>query len=168
MNLYARVVKKSKEVKQMPLVYIIRMFLQGAIFWSKKDPNLLQLAFGCCLIKNMFTLLTEVDIGQELILQPSQSITRAPQFQSPGALISTILPNVYVIIGIFLLFLLIFAGISIIVGTSSNDPKKAGQGQKAATAAVVGFIIVFASFWIIQIIAFITGIPELKTIFQIK
>ncbi len=112
--------------------------------------------------------LLAVDIGQEFILQPGQSITQAPQFQTPGALISTLLPNVYTIVGIFLLFLLIFAGISIIVGTSGNDPKKASQGQKAATAAIIGFFIVFASFWIIQIIAFITGIPELQTIFHIK
>lgn len=108
------------------------------------------------------TSLLAVNIGDELILKPSQSITQAPQFATPGALISILLKNVYVIAGIALLILLIFGGISIIMSAGSGDAKKAAQGQKAITNAVIGFLIVFASFWIIQIIEYITGVKILN------
>ncbi len=113
---------------------------------------------------NTYNLLAQVDIGKEIILKPGQSITQAPQFQSPLALVSTLLPNVYVIAGVLLFLLLIFGGFSIILGAGQNDPKKASQGQKAATAALIGFLIVFASYWIIQIIGFITNINILNPV----
>jgi hypothetical protein len=112
----------------------------------------------------MNSLLAQVDIGREWFLKPEagQSIKEAPQFQSPAALISIILRNVYMVAGLLLFALLIFGGISIILGAGGGDPKKTGQGQKAATAAVIGFLIIFASYWIIQIIGFITGIDILN------
>lgn len=112
----------------------------------------------------MFSLLTQVDIGKEWIIKPSQSITGTPQFQTPGALISIILKNVYVLAGILLLVLLIFGGFSIIMGAGQGDPKKTGQGKKAATTAVIGFLVIFASYWIIQIIQIITGFKILNPV----
>ncbi len=114
----------------------------------------------------MKNYLAAVNIGEQWFLNPKQAIEEAPQFQSPGALISIILRNVYMVAGLLLLALLIFGGISIILGAGGGDPKKAGQGQKAATVAVIGFFIIFASYWIIQLIAFITGIEGLKQIFS--
>lgn len=108
-----------------------------------------------------------VDIGKEWILKPGVAISdpvNAQQFQSPYNLISIILKNVYVAAGLFLFVLLLFGGVSIILGAGGGDPKKAGQGQKAITAALTGFLIIFASFWIIQIIQFITGIDILNPI----
>jgi len=99
-----------------------------------------------------------VDIGKEWIIGPNKSIVDSPQFQTPGALISIILKNVYVLAGVFLLVLLIFGGVSIIMGAGQGDAKKTGQGKKVATAAVIGFFIIFASYWIIKLIEFITGV----------
>jgi hypothetical protein len=110
----------------------------------------------------MKNLLAEVNIGQQWFLKPGQAIEDASQFQTPGALISIILRNVYMVAGLLVLALLIFGGISIILGAGGGDPKKAGQGQKAATAAVIGFLIIFASYWIIQIIEVLTGIDVLN------
>lgn len=106
--------------------------------------------------------LLAVNIGNEWNLGNTTRIINANQFGSPGALISIILKNVYMIAGILLFVLLIFGGISIILGAGQNDPKKAGQGQKAATAALVGFLVIFASYWIIQIIEVLTGIEILN------
>jgi len=58
--------------------------------------------------------------------------------------------------------LLIFGGFSIIMGAGQGDAKKTGQGKKAATSAVVGFLVIFASYWIIQIIQIITGVEILN------
>ncbi|PIV02188.1 hypothetical protein COS55_00130 [Candidatus Shapirobacteria bacterium CG03_land_8_20_14_0_80_40_19] len=112
----------------------------------------------------MFSLLA-VNIGDQLMLEPSLAITGAPQFASPGALISIILKNVYVLAGIMLFVLLIVGGISIISSAGGGDAKKTAQGQKAITSALIGFLIIFASYWIIQIIQYITGLEILNPTF---
>lgn len=102
----------------------------------------------------MSRLLAQVDIGTNFPF--------SQRFATPGALISVLLKNVYTLAGVLLLVLLIFGGISIILGAGGGDPKKAGQGQKAVTAALTGFLIVFASYWIIKLIEFITGVNILN------
>ncbi|MGI5826178.1 MAG: hypothetical protein ACOX50_02065 [Patescibacteria group bacterium] len=102
--------------------------------------------------------LLAVKIGEEIILKEGTPIAKAPQYQSLGSLISVILKNVYVAAGVLLFVLLLFGSISIILGAGGNDPKKAGQGRKAIIAAVTGFLFIFASYWIVQIVGFITGI----------
>lgn len=113
----------------------------------------------------MFNLLA-VNVGDELMIKPNQAITGAPQFSSPGALISIILKNVYMLAGVLLLVLLIFGGISIIMSAGGGDAKKTAQGQKAITSAIIGFLVVFASYWIIQIIQYITGLEILNPTFK--
>ena len=73
-------------------------------------------------------------------------------------MISIILKNVYTLAGILLLVLLIFGGLSIIMGAGGGDAKKAAQGKKTATAAIVGFLVIFGSYWIIRIVETITGV----------
>ena len=46
---------------------------------------------------------------------------------------------------------------------SKADPKKAGQGSKAITSALIGFAIVFLSYSIIKIIGIITGFDILNS-----
>jgi len=74
-----------------------------------------------------------------------------------GDLLGVILNVSFVLAGIAILFLLIFAGLSIIIGAGSNNPENTEKGKKAATAAVVGLVIIFSAYWIIRIIELITG-----------
>lgn len=114
--------------------------------------------------RTMFNLLA-VNIGDEFRVQPNVAITYAPAFSSPGSLISILLKNAYVLAGIMLFVLLIFGGISIISSAGGGDPKKTAQGQKALTSAVIGFLIIFGSYWIIQIVQYITGLEILNPTF---
>jgi hypothetical protein len=75
------------------------------------------------------------------------------------ALISAVLPNVYIISGLVLFLYMIFGGFLVI--SSAGDAKKTDEGKQALTNAIIGFGIIFASYWIIQIIEIITGIPIL-------
>lgn len=96
-----------------------------------------------------------VDIGKEFgspYTDPSQV----------GGLVSTIISNLYILAGVILLVLIVLGGIGIIAGAGQNDPQKVAQGRKAATMAFIGFLIIFASYWIIQIIESITGVIILK------
>lgn len=77
---------------------------------------------------------------------------------SLGYFISAILPNIYVIAGIIAFFLLIGGGLMFIVSSGQQNPEGAGKGKQAITAALAGFVLIFASYWLIQIIEVITGI----------
>lgn len=88
--------------------------------------------------------------------------TYAPAlFDNLSSLVSTILPNVYVLAGLLLLVLLIGGGFAIIAGGQESDPRKTGQGATAVTSAIIGFLIIFCSYWIIQIVEAITGMKIL-------
>lgn len=79
-------------------------------------------------------------------------------FPNLGVFVSILLHNVYVIAGV-LLFLIIFAGGYMFLNAGGgDDPKKAQAGKEAATWAAIGFGVIFASYWILQIIKVITGI----------
>lgn len=79
-----------------------------------------------------------------------------------GEIISNILPNIYILAGVILFFLLIGGGLMFIFSAGREDPEGAGKGKQAITAALLGFLIIFASYWIIQIIEVITGVDILK------
>lgn len=79
--------------------------------------------------------------------------------KDPTLLISQILPNIYVAAGVILLIYLVAGGFAVI--TASGSAEKAAGGQKAITNALLGFLIIFASYWIIQLIQVLTGIPIL-------
>lgn len=83
-------------------------------------------------------------------------------FGSFGAFFQHILTPIYAIAGIIMIFLLIFGGISIIIGSGQQDSGQIQKGQKAATAAVAGFIIIVGSYFIVQLIEVITGVQILN------
>jgi hypothetical protein len=73
--------------------------------------------------------------------------------------ISAVLPNVYTITGVLLLIYAVVGGFMVIASAGTED---AGKGKQMITNAIMGFIIIFASYWIIQIIEIITGITILS------
>jgi hypothetical protein len=94
-----------------------------------------------------------------------------PTFGSPwgtgnkglGYFVSIILSNAVAIAGVMLLFLLIFGGISIMMGSGSGNKEDVAKGKKAVTAAIAGFLIIFCAYWIIKIVEIITGFDILNT-----
>jgi len=82
-----------------------------------------------------------------------------------SVLINLILKNSITIAGTILLGLLIYGGVTYIIGAGGSDPKKTAQGQKAITSALMGFGVVVFAYSIIQIIQVITGLEILNPIF---
>ena len=100
------------------------------------------------------------DIGLEIELgqgNPVKSLFVGPEGFSINYFISQILPNIYVIAGIILFFLLVGGGLMFIFSAGQENPEGAAKGKQAVTAALLGFLIIFASYWIMQIIQIITG-----------
>ncbi len=84
-------------------------------------------------------------------------------FDNFGKLVSVLLANVYILAAVLLFFLLIFGGIRVIIGAGENNPGKTEEGKKAVTAAIIGFLLIFFSYWIIQLIEVATGLKILKS-----
>jgi len=98
-------------------------------------------------------------IGEELwIREPAYGVETLGTL---GDIITNILPNIYVFSGIILFFLLIGGGLMFIISAGQQNPEGAGKGKQAITAALIGFLIIFASYWIIQIIQIVTGLDIL-------
>lgn len=80
------------------------------------------------------------------------------QLTGVGTLVSLIASNAILIAGVIFIFLLIFGGISMIGGAGAGDPQKVGRGREIVAAAVIGFIIVIAAWWIVLVIGRATGL----------
>ncbi|QQG41883.1 MAG: hypothetical protein HYV90_01060 [Candidatus Woesebacteria bacterium] len=76
-------------------------------------------------------------------------------------LVTLFLNTAFVISGLILLFFFIMGGIGMISSAGQSDPQKAEQAKKTVTSALIGFIIVFASYWIVQLVGNITNVPIL-------
>lgn len=90
-----------------------------------------------------------------------KSGTVASQYPDAGSLLNNIIPNVYVAAGVVIFFMILFGGYSILSGGS--DSHKLDEGKKVITSAIIGLIVLFASYWIIQLIQVITGVPILNS-----
>ena len=109
----------------------------------------------------MNNLLAQVSIGDNLNNGNDGSIGKT--YSSVGPLINAILKNSLVIAGIIFLALLIFGGINMIASAGSSDSKKAAQSKQTITSALIGFVIVFSAYFIIQIVTVITGVKILDS-----
>lgn len=76
-------------------------------------------------------------------------------------IISKFLIGAFSLAGLILLFYFISAGIALISSAGRDNPKAQEQAKATLTSAVIGFIIVFASYWIVKLIGSLFGITNL-------
>jgi len=81
-----------------------------------------------------------------------------------GGIVSALLPYLFAGAGLLLLLFLIYGGLSLML--SRGDPKAVQSAKDKITGALVGFIIVFVSYWLVQIMGTILGIEAIQTIFK--
>ena len=80
-----------------------------------------------------------------------------------GQIVVAVLPYIFTTAGVALLVYLIFGGISMML--SRGDPKALEAAKAKITGALTGFIILFISYWIVQIVGKILGIEAINNIF---
>lgn len=61
--------------------------------------------------------------------------------------------------GVIALFLIIYAGYKFI--SSKGDPQAVDAAKKTLTYAIIGLVIIFLSFFIVQVIATVTGVDQI-------
>lgn len=80
-----------------------------------------------------------------------------------GQIISQALPYIFAAAGIGLLLMIIWSGYTMML--SAGDPKKLAKGRSQLTNAIIGFILVFAAYWIVQILGLVFGWQQIPNIF---
>lgn len=102
----------------------------------------------------MLTYLAQVDIGEKFKFRDKGVNLVFPDL---GSFINVLLPNVYVLAGLILLVLLIFGGLTFILNAGKR-PEEMAKGSQALTAALIGFVLIFLSYWIINIVNYLIPI----------
>lgn len=99
--------------------------------------------------------ISAVDIG---------SVFNSPFGRSKGIadFVSIILWNAVAFAGIILFVLMLVGGIMVMAGAGSGDKEGVAKGKKALTSAIIGFLIIFAAYWIIILIENIFGFQILN------
>jgi len=71
-------------------------------------------------------------------------------------IVSAALPYVFWIAGIILFFVLTFGGFNLL--TSFGNPDKVKKGQQMIVSGLIGFAVIFISYWLIQVLEIALGI----------
>jgi len=74
-------------------------------------------------------------------------------YSKPSDIINLLVNNAFVLAGIILFLMVIFAGFKFI----SNSSKGQEDAKNILTTAMIGFILLFSAYWIVKIILIITG-----------
>lgn len=82
---------------------------------------------------------------------------------SIGSVITRLLPYIFSFAGMIFLLMILFGGFGLL--TSTGDPKKLQASQQRITMAVVGFIIIFIAYWVVQILGTMLGFTEVTDVF---
>lgn len=77
-------------------------------------------------------------------------------FSNIGSIINKAMPYILVIAGLSLLVMLISGGITLM--TAGGNPGKSKAGYGKITAGLVGFMIIFVAYFVVQIVQTILGV----------
>ena len=85
-------------------------------------------------------------------------------FTNIGEIIAKSLSLIFLFAGTGLLLMLLSGGFTFL--TSAGDPKMLEKGKATITNSLIGFVIIFASFWIVQALGIVFGIDSFTTLFR--
>lgn len=81
----------------------------------------------------------------------------AKNFTSLASLLSFLIPKILLFSGIIFFILIVIAGIGMVSGGGGDDSHAQEKAKMFLTYAVIGLMIIFGAYWILQVISFITG-----------
>ena len=83
--------------------------------------------------------------------------------QTVGALVYRLTTYLFPIVGLLIILYFLYGGYTYM--TSRGNPQQLAQAQGIIVNALIGFGIVFTSFWIVQIVGYVLGISAFNEIF---
>ena len=84
--------------------------------------------------------------------------------QPIGAIVSAAVPYFFAIAGFALTIYIVLGGYALM--TSKGDERAVAAAKSKITYGIIGFFIVFAAYWVVQILGTILGIKPIQTIFK--
>ncbi|MGD9129686.1 MAG: hypothetical protein PVJ09_04330 [Candidatus Woesebacteria bacterium] len=100
------------------------------------------------------TKLTQEKLSQLDPLKQESSL--AEKLSTPSGIINRLLEFIFPIAGVLLFVIILWGGFEILSGAATK--KSMDAGKQRVTAGLIGFLLLFASYWIIQIIEGIFGV----------
>lgn len=88
-----------------------------------------------------------------IIQGPLNRNPSGPQFPNLASVVGNAIQFIFPIAGVILLAFLVWGGFDYL--TSMGDPKKAEAARGKITNAILGFVIIFFAYWIVQILDYI-------------
>lgn len=98
-------------------------------------------------------------LGTMLKLNENGS-TVGTYYSTTASFLNLLLPLSFIVAGLIFLFLLVGGGFSIVA--SGGNAKSVESGKNQIMSAVIGFVVIFAAYWIIQIVQAFTGVKILN------
>lgn len=74
-------------------------------------------------------------------------------------IVSALLTFIFPAAGILVLIYLLWGGLQLML--SGGDPKAVQSAKEKITGALIGFVIIFAAYWIVQILGAFLGVDKL-------
>lgn len=108
--------------------------------------NLIPQAYASCTPGN-----SDFNLADCLMLNKEETIQE--KYQNPSTLVNLIVANLFLIAGIIIFIMIIVAGFMFIKG----GKKGTEESKNILTSAIIGFLVMFAAYWIVQIIKVVTG-----------
>ena len=104
-------------------------------------------------------------LADQIKFGPLESVA-TPNFAegNVGDIISALIPYLFAIAGFLLIIYLLYGGYKYLL--SRGDPKAIQEARGAITTALIGFIIVFSAFWLVQLVGELLGITVIRFIFK--
>jgi len=93
-----------------------------------------------------------VDLGTKFTLGIGGNPVK-DTYSTPTDLINPLVQNIMIVGGIILFFMFILAGFKFL----QDSAKGKEEAAKILKTALIGFVVMFSAFWIVQIIKVITG-----------
>ncbi len=105
-----------------------------------------------------FTDLNPLHIGGADNIANKAASDYETELSTPGGIVSRVIKFLFPLAGLVLFVMLVWGGFEIMMGSIS---KKVDAGKQRVMAAIVGFLILFATYWIWQIIQVVFGVKVL-------
>ncbi len=84
-------------------------------------------------------------------------VKNTESFDTLGGFMSVILPNILMVAGVVAFIGVVFAGIRYIQHAGDGESDKMNKDQQSLTAALIGLMLIFGAYFILQIVSTITG-----------
>lgn len=94
-----------------------------------------------------------LDLSECLYLNNETGTTVGATYDEPTDILNVVVKNLFPLAGLLLFFAILLSGFKFV----SQGAKGKDEAKQIFTAAIIGFIIMFSAYWIVQLVKVITG-----------